>query len=90
MKQARYYKVTTLNSTYYLRHCDLRPTNYNEPTKTEIEVWGQGQRYFTLSESRKPLVGEVLYGRDATGTIKTTVIKSIETIGFKQFFRGHG
>ena len=87
--KTKYYRATTTNSTYFLRHSDLRPTNYNQQPKTEVEVWGRGQRYFTLTESRKPVAGEQMIGRDASGIILTTVVKKVERIGFKAFFRGN-
>ena len=85
--KTKYYRATTTNSTYFLRHSDLMLTNPHEQQKTEIEVWGRGL-YFTLTESRKPVAGEHMMGRDASGAIRTTVVKKVERIGFKVFFKG--
>ena len=86
--KTKYYRATTLNSIYFLRHSDLMLTNPHQQQKTEVEVWGRGM-FFTLTESRKPVAGEQMIGRDASGLIRTTVVKKVERIGFKAFFRGN-
>lgn len=82
-----YYSVQTANTTYHLRHIEQGMNyvpSFGHP-RNVIDAFGGRIGFFTLDSTERPRVGFPMTGHDATGRIRTSPVRSVRRISFREF-----